>query len=275
MQNSRRQRSTSLRVTLIVALIVAVVATFVHVVPGARSLFHQAVFPLWRIGSASNDALGGVAASVRSRTSLLREIERLEKDAKVLQLETFELPILTAENQRLQELWQRRTHDESLLGRVLARPNMTPYDTLVIDVGSLGGVAERDLVIVENVAIGRISSVFPRTSLVQLFSAPGVESNVSISTSSVMVVATGVGGGNFVGEVSRVIEVERGSVVVLPDIRARVFAIVEEVQAEASDPFRTILFHLPVNIAEIDWVEVIIEGAYPLPNEGEETEDES
>jgi cell shape-determining protein MreC len=256
----------------VIALAGTVVA---QVVPGMRGVLHRAALPLWQIGSLSDNALGSVAAIVRSRASFQREIETLKKDMRVLQLMTLELPLLAEENRRLQALWSRRSYDESVLGRVLARPSATPYDTFVLDVGSLSRVAKGDLVLVENVAIGTVSNVFLRTSIVQLFSAPGVQSNISIATSSIPVVARGIGGGNFIGEVPRGINVEKGDVVVLPDVSSRVFAVVAEVQADASDPFRTILFQLPINIAEIDWVEVVIEGARPFQIEEDAHEESS
>ena len=271
--NLHRHSKLSFRgaVVVIAALVVAVLV--ISLAPGARNAAHSVALPFWRVGTLGGDFLDSTAALLRTRASLDREIITLRKELTKLQLETLEIPILQEENRRLSELWQQRSYEESVLARVLARPTASPYDTFVLDVGALHAVSQGDLVVTEGIAIGMISHVFSRSSVAKLFSAPGVISIISIGETSVPVEAKGRGAGNFIAEVPRNIDVEKGSTVVLSDISPRVFAIVEQVLAETSDPFRTVYFRLPINFLEVDFVEVVIEGARPLPTEVELTEE--
>lgn len=269
MQSSRRQPNLSFRVIGVSVAVVLVAALSVTFIPAVRSTAHAMALPLWRASSVGGDTLAGVSAFFRTRASLERENNQLEERIRNLQLETFELVILQEENRRLQSLWERRLYEESVLGRVLARPTATPYGTAVLDVGHDHGVSTGDIVLVESVAVGSISDVFLHTSLVRFFSAPGVRTVVSIATSSLSVEAEGIGGGNFVAKVPRDIEISEGDVVLMPDVSARIFAVVEKIQADASDPFQTVRFQLPVNIGEIDWMEIIVEGTHPLPENEE------
>jgi len=248
---------------------VVIVGMVLVFLPPARGALHSVASPLWRAGAAGSGVFDGMLAAVRLRRSLEQEVEDLKEEVRKLQFTTLELPLIQEENRRLLELWQRRSFEEALIGKVLARPNVSAYDTLVLDVGALHGVSEGDLVVADGASIGSVSHIFSRTSIVQLFSAPGVKSNVSIGKSPIFVEAVGRGSGNFIAEVPRGVDVSEEDVVTLPDISARVFAVVESVQADPSDPFRVVLFKLPLSLSDIDWVEVIVEGAYPLPTEYE------
>jgi hypothetical protein len=54
------------------------------------------------------------------------------------------------------------------------------------------------------------------------------------------------------------VEVKESDVIVVPSITTNIFGIVEKVSFEEKDSFQTVLFKSPVNIAELNFVEVII-----------------
>jgi len=265
--NLHRQPKLPFRAAVIAAGVIVVAALLIWLIPNVRGTAHSAILPLWRAGIAGGALLDKVGAFFHTRSSLDREIATLREELLRLRFEALEAPMLREENRRLSELWQRRSYEESVLGRVLARPSASPYDTFVLDVGQRNSVSEGDLVIADGIAIGVIAHVFWHTSVAKLFSAPGVVSVVSIDETSTPIEAQGRGAGNFIAKVPRNIDVVEGSVVMLPDFNPRVFAVVERVAAEASDPFRTIYFRLPINFSEIDFVEVVVEGSRPLPTE--------
>jgi len=80
---------------------------------------------------------------------------------------------------------------------------------------------------------------------------------VSIGPENIAAEAIGRGGGNFIVKLPRGVGVEKGDIITMPDISARIFAVVEEIESNPSDPFVTILFKNPVNFNEIKWVQVI------------------
>lgn len=160
----------------------------------------------------------------------------------------------------LKELLGRETFNikDAVLGAVLARPNVSPYDTFVIDIGKSSGIQKDDNVFVQgNVFIGKIDEVNKNTSTVILFSSPGQITQVSIGLQNISANAKGRGGGNFIVELPRGTEVEKGDIVTMLGIDIKLFAVVEEIESNPSDPFITILFKNPINMNDVKWVQVV------------------
>jgi cell shape-determining protein MreC len=158
----------------------------------------------------------------------------------------------------LKELLGRTVFTNTILGAVLVRPNVSLYDTFVIDIGAREGISVGDLIVVSGDTImGTISEVYNTTSKVKLFSTPGEITRVTIGASAISADAEGRGGGNFQAKLPRDVDVEEGDSVIMPGITQKLFGVVEKVVSNPTDPFKTILFKNPINSAEIEWVQVI------------------
>src|SRR5437016_3002805 len=96
---------------------------------------------------------------------------------------------------------------------VLIGPPHSPYDTLVLDQGSLEGVAVGQAVLFQNVALGEISEVFSHTSKAKLFSTAGTDMEVVIGPNHVHVEASGRGGGNFIARLPKSVSIQKGDTV--------------------------------------------------------------
>jgi rod shape-determining protein MreC len=216
--------------------------------------------PFWK---AKNSSLEGVVNSfqlLRSKRSLIFENEGLKTQVKESESKLFELDFLRQENESLKMLLGRQTQDtkNTILGAVLARPDVSPYDTFVIDIGGDVGIEkDSEVYVVGDILIGKVSEVYKNTSTVTLFSSPGQTTPVFIGLENVSANAQGRGGGNFIVELPRGVEIKKGDIVTIPDINTKLFAVVEEVEADPSDPFITILFKNPVNMNDIKWVQVV------------------
>ena len=144
---------------------------------------------------------------------------------------TFSPQIFKEENILLKELLGRQISDldTAILAVVLTRPSVSLYDTFVIDIGEDFGVKDGDRVLVSgDIFIGTVDEVHGNTSIVKLFSSPGVFTPVFIGHENISVNAAGVGGGNFIAKLPRGVDVEKGYVVTMSDINTRVFAVIEE-----------------------------------------------
>ena len=216
--------------------------------------------PFWKAKNSSVEGVVNSSQLLRSKRSLIFENDNLKAQIKSIEFELFELGLLRQENESLKELLGRETFDTSsaILGAVLARPNVSPYDTFVIDIGSSSGIKKgNDVFVKGDIFIGRISEVFSNTSTVTLFSSPGQITQITIGLQNISANAEGRGGGNFIVELPRGIDVEKGDIVTMPNIDTKLFAVVEEIEANPSDPFITILFKNPVNMNDVKWVQVI------------------
>src|SRR5690606_12662298 len=138
-----------------------------------------------------------------------------------------------------------------LVASVLVRPPITPYDTLVVDIGEAEGVSKGDVVVVEGgLAVGMVGKALAHTATVVLFSAPGHQTPVLIQTgsSTVPAIAEGMGGGGFRAHVARDAGVSEADLVQLPLLEPLVFAEIESVSDDPADAMLEVLFKSPLNV---------------------------
>lgn len=146
---------------------------------------------------------------------------------------------------------------DSVLATVLRRPPYSPYDSLMIDIGTAEGVVPSDRVLAPgNVLIGKVTEVYTNTSKVELYSNPGNTYDILIGKNNITATATARGGGVFEVVLPRDSGVAVGDVVQIPSITTVTFATVTAIVAEPARAFSTVLFSSPVNINQLRWVVV-------------------
>jgi cell shape-determining protein MreC len=154
------------------------------------------------------------------------------------------------------EVLGRNTENKNfILSAILAKPNRSIYDTLVIDAGSLNEVKIGDLVFaLGNIPIGRVSEIFPNSSKVVLFSSPREKTQAIINDSFLEI--TGRGGGNFEIILPRDFKLEKGTPVLMPGMDSYVLAVAETIISDPRNPFTEALLVSPVNIQELKFVQI-------------------
>jgi cell shape-determining protein MreC len=167
---------------------------------------------------------------------------------------------LYAENQELKLLLGRSNTSRETLAAVLMRPPATPYDTLLIDIGSKQGVAVGQMVFAGGKsAVGDISEVFENSARVSLFSAPSrsFEALVQQASGKTLAVAfSGQGAGSFVGQVPAGSGVSVGDTVVVPGMQSAYLGEIAHIDAPDGSSFETLYVQLPVNVFMLRFVEV-------------------
>ncbi|MEX0933810.1 MAG: rod shape-determining protein MreC [Candidatus Paceibacterota bacterium] len=186
--------------------------------------------------------------------------QELEQEITTLRMRSLSRDLLVEENRQLKALLGREdTIPTTLLSVVLVKPTQTPYDTLIIDTGSDDKVKEGDRVLFgSDVVIGKVEKVYRSTSLVRLFSSPGEEIGVLVGERGLSATAYGRGGGNFIMEIPRGIEIKEGDVVFLPSLVIQILGVVSVVEKHPGSSFQKILFRSPVMMQHLRWVEVLI-----------------
>jgi len=256
----KRKKQSIATPSFVVVLVLVSSALFIHVFSPLilSRLAHTAARPFWRAEQAAVGRASDIAALFTFKQALIEENKKLKKELVDMRLHTYARRLFFEENKRLKELLGRSAKEETILATVLARPNTSLYDTLVIDVGEEHDIRGGDLVLVsDNIVIGSVNGVFQNTSLVTFFSTPGVEVSVAIGPEQITTVAIGQGGGTFVARLPRDVGIAEGDTIVMPGINPKFFGIVEEIVADPTEPFQTILFKNPVNVAEIKWVQIL------------------
>jgi len=218
----------------------------------------QTILPFWQGENFLTEKAGLFLSFLKSKKTLIEENKSLASRVNALEIQLLSKHAIAEENNDLKELLGRSVSSRGILGVVISKPNRSPYDTLLLDIGGEVGVAVGDKVFAhEEVAIGRIEAVYADMSRVKLFSSPGEEIEVMIGSEHVGAIAHGRGGGNFEVSLPRGVDVAEGDVISVPSISSEVLGVVEKIRAEPSDSFQTILFKNPVNMNELRFVLVV------------------
>jgi cell shape-determining protein MreC len=181
----------------------------------------------------------------------MSENDVLHRELERERLKVFRAEQIMDENRELKMLLGRSDETNYTLAYVLARPALTPYDTMLIDAGSSKGVSVGDLVFGEaSVVIGEVRDVFPGNSRAVLFSSPGVETDVFLPDGGASGVARGRGHGNFVMRLPQDIAVGEGDAIMMPG-DAMLLGFVSAVERLVGDVFQTVRFRTLVNVSTL------------------------
>jgi cell shape-determining protein MreC len=212
--------------------------------------------------------IGGTLSNTNSyfyfKNSLLLENEDLKSKLNEEEARMANYNSILDENLKMKEIFGRlpaqagkNPKANMILASILSKPNRSPYDTLVIDIGINSGIVFGQRVFaLGNIPIGRIAEVYVNSAKVILFSNPGEKTEVIISGRDTFMQIVGRGGGNFEMSLPRDFVLEKGTEVVLPGITPYVVGIVQTIISDPRDAFQKALLASPVNIQELKFVEV-------------------
>ena len=214
--------------------------------------------PFWQTRDWGADLFKTMFAPFADKNKLLEENAALKTELARKNLTLAALADLAVENQELKELGGRNLKTLFVLGAILNRPPVSPYDTLTVDIGSNERIAVGDIAMVEeNSAIGEVSSITKNSASVSLYSTPERETQVAVGIERTSAPARGRGGGNFEVRLPKNVIVEIGDAIILPGISHHLLGFVSEIETGPNDPFQTILFSLPVNLNNLRFVMIL------------------
>jgi rod shape-determining protein MreC len=216
--------------------------------------------PVWKVEKSISNSFYNLNYIFRIKASITNENHNLIEEVSSLRLSMVDYKILKEENDKLKELMNRLpSKNDFVLGNILTKPNHSPYDTIIIDIGKKDNIKEGDLIYANgNIPIGNIGKVYDKTSLVTLYSNPGQKTEGFIDISNASVELTGRGGGNFEMIIPIELTVDKGTIVYLPGSTSIILATIDEVISKPSDPFKKVILSSPVNIQNLKWVQVKI-----------------
>ena len=203
-----------------------------------------------------------------SKNSLFSENENLKNKLNEEEARMANYNSVLDENLKTKEILGRKDGKTNMvLASILSKPNQSPYDTFIIDVGAKDGILVGQRVFaLGNVPIGRIVETNPNTAKVILYSNPGEKTEVVISSKPAVAGSSpsgdafmqviGRGGGNFEMVLPRDFVLEKGAEAVLPGITPLVLGTVQTIISDPRDSFQKALLLSPVNIFELKFVEV-------------------
>jgi cell shape-determining protein MreC len=144
-----------------------------------------------------------------------------------------------------------------ILAGILARPPVTPYDTLVLDRGEEDGVVVGSIVYAPgNVPLGTIESSTKKTARAALYSAGGRITEGWIGEKRVAISLVGHGAGTFSATLPRESMAQVGDTVYIPGPGALPIGTIVRIDTNPSSPSDTIHISPFTNLFSLTWVEV-------------------
>lgn len=142
-----------------------------------------------------------------------------------------------------------------VLGGVVARPPVSPYDTIIVGSGENAGVQqEMEVFAAGNVPIGVVSEVLKEFSRVTLFSSPSAMVSGWVGENRTPITIYGAGGGVMRSTVSRAASVAIGDTVFVPGPGMLPIGSVEAVDSNPSSPSVILHIRSDINLFSVDWV---------------------
>lgn len=211
--------------------------------------------PGWKLGAAATQATHSVSSIFEKTDEAQTATERLQSENQVLQNENRALRGQLTDISHLTGSSTLPAH--LVLAGVLARPPLSPYDSLVVALEDTAHVSVGALVYGPgSVPIGTVSETAHGTARVLLYSSPKTTVNGWIGEKRLPVVLTGESAGSFSASLSHDSGVLVGDVLYLPGPGALPAGTVARI---SSDPSSTndVVYIVPyVNIFSLTWVAI-------------------
>lgn len=224
------------------------------------NLFNYIGWSIWKTEKVINDGLYDNNFLFRTKASISDENHDLIEEISNIRLTMIDYQLLKNEVDDLKKILGRLPAlDNFILGNILTKPNHSPYDTIVIDIGKDMGIKEFNKVYANgNIPIGIIDKTYKKTSLVTLYTSPGQKTEGYLDITNASVELIGRGGGNFEMIIPMELSAEKGTIIYLPGNSPEVVAIVDEIISVPTDPFKKVLLSSPVNVQNLKWVQIKI-----------------
>lgn len=261
-RSNRGDRNNKTRVYLTAATVVvcAVLLAMRVFAPDFSASFARAVSdPLWRLGHVFGLEYTNVSAHISGTEQLAKENRELRRKLDTYRARMLVYDIVSRENERMAAALGRggRDHTRLVPAAILVKPPQSAYDMVIIDVGDEANVSEGDPVYArEMIYLGRVHNVNNKTSVVEMASSAGAETQAVLMPASLHLTVTGVGGGIVEARLPNDVEVTRGDRIITRGAAARVIGIVKAVDERPSDSFQTIRAQAPLNITALGWINV-------------------
>lgn len=256
--DKKEKRKKSIYITLCVIVLVFLFYFRLSVFDGLSYVTGGLFRPVLVFGNNVGEELTNLGSFFVSKSSLYLENKNLQSQIKEEETRMANYNSIVEENDKLKEtLGRKKEKTNMILAAILSKPNQSPYDTLIVDIGANKGIKEGKTVFgLGDIPIGKISMVYENSSKVVLFSSPGEKTQVVVGEKDIYLEAIGRGGGNFEIILPRDFKLQKGDQVLMPGINNYVLAIGETVISDPRDPYIKALLKSPLNIQELKFVEI-------------------
>src|ERR1035437_4387190 len=208
------------KITLSVVVLFVLFFFRISVWDGLSNVSQKVFRPVLVIGNNIGEKFRSIGAYFVSKSYLYEQNQKLQAQVDFNNARNTNYDSVVADSVNIKEILNRKDPKAPvILSSILAKPNQSIYDTLIIAVGSTQGVKIGNIVFaLGNVPIGRVDIAYDNSSKVILFSNAGDRTQAVISGKGIFMELVGRGGGNFEMVMPKDLTMQKGDQVVMPGI---------------------------------------------------------
>src|ERR1035437_8720332 len=164
----KNKRDKVLKISLGVIVLIIAIYFRANIFDGLSSFSHTIFRPVLVLGNNIGARIYNASSFFDSKNTLLRANDGLRSDLNTSYATISNYNSVLDENTKLKEILGRKNEKVNMtLSAILSKPNMSPYDTLIIDIGTNQSVSVGKTVFaLGNVPIGRIGEAYINSSKV-------------------------------------------------------------------------------------------------------------
>jgi rod shape-determining protein MreC len=221
-----------------------------------RSNFSTISKPIWLIRDSVSKSSSNLFGFFTSKSNLISENSALKEEIEVLKLKQLDYNLILKENQELKNISAEKKSN-FILARVLSKPPVSPYDSLVLDIGTSQGIKKGSKVFLSNnVVIGFVTEITENTSLVELFSKGDTKHNFVLERTGASYDISGMGGFNMMVLMPKDADVLWGDTFVYPGENLATVGNVYYIDTNSQSSFKGVYIKIPTNVFQTKWVYV-------------------
>ena len=211
--------------------------------------------PLWNGGTKMEAGVGNAFSGLANSQKLVQENESLTQEVHTLQNENV---VLTTRAQDLTKLLGGQADSSSnILAGVVARPPLSPYDTIIVGTGKKEGVVAGSSVLAAGgIPIGTVQSVTTDSAIIALFSTPKRTTSGWVGSARIPLVLVGEGAGAFTATLPKATPISVGDIAYVPGPGAIPLGTVVRIDVDPSSPTVVLYIQPLINIFSLTWVEI-------------------
>lgn len=203
---SGRPKKTQKHINVALGLVAFLL--FIYFWSEFRSVAYPVVEPLIRGYGGTKSGVKVMPEFISSyfsgRHELVQRNNQLELDIERLENTVAEREAFIREQQLLKDVSDIGSNTSAIVMYPVAEDRTKLYSTILLSKGFKDGIEKESLVYIRGLQpVCHIIEVYDHTSLCELFSKGGVETEGVTSSSSISLVLTGKGGGSFVAEIPK------------------------------------------------------------------------
>jgi len=219
-----------------------------------RGLVQSVASPILNVTGGIFSGFGNFSAYFQSKNELQKVNKELIEQNQDFKIKLLTLDSVQKENEALKiQLNFVDQEVKTSLVKIITRPPFSPFDTFVVN--SNDQIKKEQKVFYKKLLIGHIIEVYDRTAIVKLYSSPDEKVPVQLLGNEFQ--AEGQGNLSFKIKIPKSLVVEKNTPIYSSETNS-ILGVVQVIYSDEASAFQDIYFKYPVNINDLDYVEVSI-----------------